>query len=98
LWKNTVNLSPEKSQWAEWWQCGRFGMSNAVLRLINPNFQGYLTLSTNNYIGNESAGFISFVVNRVAGNYGTLTVQYATTNGPPPMAQPAWITTARRTS
>ncbi|MGB8370585.1 MAG: Calx-beta domain-containing protein [Limisphaerales bacterium] len=58
-----------------------FGLSNAVLRLINPNFQGYLTLSATNYTGSESAGFISFVVNRVAGSAGTLTVQYATTNG-----------------
>jgi uncharacterized delta-60 repeat protein len=58
-----------------------FGLSNAVLRLINPNFQGYLTLSTNIYYGSESAGFINFVVNRVAGSAGTITVQYATTNG-----------------
>ena len=59
-----------------------FGISNTVLRLINPNFPGYLTLSTTNYTGRESAGFITFVVNRVAGNLGTLSVQYATTNGP----------------
>ena len=59
-----------------------FGISNAVLRLINPYFQGYLTLSTNSYIGKESAGFISFVVNRVAGNNGALTVQCATLDGP----------------
>lgn len=59
-----------------------FGLSNAVVRLINPSFQGYLTLSATNYIGSESAGFISFVVNRVAGSYGTITVQYATTDGP----------------
>ncbi len=58
------------------------GISNAVLRLINPNFRGYLTLSANNYIGSESAGFITFVINRVAGCAGTLTVQYATTDGP----------------
>ncbi len=58
-----------------------FGYSNAVLRLINPYFQGYLTLSATNYSANESAGFISFVVNRVAGSFGTITVQYATTNG-----------------
>jgi uncharacterized delta-60 repeat protein len=58
-----------------------FGLSNAELRLINPNFQGYLTLSATNYTGTESAGFISFVVNRVAGSAGTITVQYATTNG-----------------
>ena len=58
-----------------------FGLSNAVVRLINSSFQGYLTLSATNYIGSESAGFISFVVNRVAGSAGTITVQYATTNG-----------------
>ena len=58
------------------------GISNAVLRLINPNFRGYLTLSATNYIGSESAGFITFVINRVAGCAGTLTVQYATTDGP----------------
>ncbi len=59
-----------------------FGISNTVLRLINPNFQGYLTLSATNYAGSVSAGFITFVVNRVAGNAGTLTVQYTTTDGP----------------
>jgi uncharacterized delta-60 repeat protein len=58
-----------------------FGLSNAVLRLINPNFQGYLTLSATNYTANESASFITFVVNRVAGSFGTITVQCATTNG-----------------
>jgi len=57
-----------------------FGLSNAVLRLINPNFQGYLTLSATNYTNSQSAGFVSFVVNRVVGSAGTLTVQYATTN------------------
>ncbi len=57
------------------------GLTNAVLRLINPNFPGYLTFSATNYTGSESAGFITFVVNRVAGSLGTLTVQYATTNG-----------------
>ena len=58
------------------------GISNAVLRLINPNFPGYLTLSATNYLGSENAGFITFLVNRVVGNAGTLTVQYGTTNGP----------------
>jgi uncharacterized delta-60 repeat protein len=58
-----------------------FGISNAVLNLINPNFQGYLTLTATNYVGNENAGTMSFVVNRVSGSAGQITVQYATANG-----------------
>jgi uncharacterized delta-60 repeat protein len=58
-----------------------YGISNAVVRLVNPNFQGYLTLSSNSYTGNESAGFINFTVNRVSGSLGTISVQYSTTNG-----------------
>jgi uncharacterized delta-60 repeat protein len=58
-----------------------FGISNAVLRLINPNFQGYLTLSASNYSGTLSSGSISFIVNRVAGSLGSISVLYATTNG-----------------
>jgi uncharacterized delta-60 repeat protein len=58
-----------------------FGISNAVLRLINPNYKGYLSFSATNYTGNESAGFITFVVNRTSGSQGALSVQYATTNG-----------------
>ena len=34
-----------------------YGISNAMLRLINPNYQGYLTLTATNYNGNESSGF-----------------------------------------
>ncbi len=59
----------------------KFGISNAVLRLINPNYKGYLSFSTNNYVGSETAGYISFVVNRVSGSLGALSVKYATTNG-----------------
>ena len=58
-----------------------FGISNAVLRLINPSFRGYLTLSATNYNGTQSSGFINFIVNRVSGSSGALSVQYATTNG-----------------
>ena len=58
-----------------------FGITNAVLRLINPNYQGYLTLTATNYIGTESSGFISFVVNRTSGSKGSISIQYATTNG-----------------
>ena len=58
-----------------------FGISNAVLRIINPNYQGYLTLGATNYIGAISSGALNFVVNRISGSLGTMTVQYATTNG-----------------
>jgi uncharacterized delta-60 repeat protein len=58
-----------------------FGISNAVLRLINPNYQGYLTLSATNYNGTVSSGSMTFIVNRVAGSLGSVSVQYATTDG-----------------
>ena len=58
-----------------------FGISNATLTLVNPNFQGYLTLSATNYTGNEGAGSMSFIVKRVSGSAGQISVQYATTNG-----------------
>lgn len=57
-----------------------FGIATAVLSLINPNFQGYLTLSASSYVGSENSGSISFTVNRVAGSAGQISVQYATTN------------------
>ena len=58
-----------------------YGISNAVVRIINPNFQGYVTLGATNYTGAVSAGVLNFVVNRVSGSQGTLKVQYATTDG-----------------
>ena len=58
-----------------------FGISNAVLRIINPNYQGYLTLSATNFTGAISSGSLTFIVNRAAGSLGSLSVQYATTNG-----------------
>jgi uncharacterized delta-60 repeat protein len=58
-----------------------FGISNAVLRLINPNYQGYLTFSATNFTGAMSSGSLAFVVNRVAGSLGSISVQYVTTNG-----------------
>jgi len=58
-----------------------YGISNAILRLINPNYKGYLTLAATNFSGAESSGSITFVVNRVAGSLGSVSVQYATTNG-----------------
>jgi len=58
-----------------------FGLTNAVLRIINPNFQGYLNFTTNVYSANLSAGSIVVTVTRTVGSKGTLAVQYATTNG-----------------
>ena len=57
------------------------GVTNAVLRIINPNFQGYLNLSTNAYAANLSAGSVTVTVTRTVGSKGTLTVQCASTNG-----------------
>ncbi len=57
------------------------GLSNAVLRIINPNFQGYLNLSSTNYAANLSAGSVAITITRTVGSAGTLTVLCATTNG-----------------
>ena len=57
------------------------GLTNAILRIINPNFQGFLNFSATNYTTNLSAGSIQFVVQRNVGSLGTLDVQYATKNG-----------------
>ena len=58
-----------------------FGISNAVLRIINPNFQGYVTLAATNFSGVSSAGVLNFTVNRVVGSKGAVSINYATTNG-----------------
>lgn len=57
------------------------GRTNAVLRIINPNFAGYLNFSTNNYYVNLSSGVAYIPVTRTVGSKGTLTVQVVTTNG-----------------
>ena len=51
-----------------------FGISNAVLRIINPNFQGYVTLGATNFFGTISSGAVTFVINRVAGSWGSVSV------------------------
>ena len=61
---------------------GTYGISNTILRLINPNYKGYLTLTATNYSSKENSGSIAFVVNRVSGSLGSVSVQYATTDGP----------------
>ncbi len=58
-----------------------FGISNAVLRIINPNYRGYVTLGASNYSGTVSSGVLNFTINRVSGSQGSVSVQYATTNG-----------------
>jgi uncharacterized delta-60 repeat protein len=58
-----------------------FGLTNAVLRIINPNFQGFLNLSSNSYGAPLSAGSVTITVNRSVGSKGTLAVVCATTNG-----------------
>jgi uncharacterized delta-60 repeat protein len=57
------------------------GLTNAILRIINPNFQGFLNLTTNYYTTNLSGGAIAFTVSRTVGSLGTLKVQYATADG-----------------
>ena len=57
------------------------GLTNSILRIINPNFQGFLGFNTNVYPAAISAGSVNVTVARTVGSLGTLTVQYATTNG-----------------
>jgi uncharacterized delta-60 repeat protein len=59
----------------------QLGLTNALVRIINPNFPGYLSFDTNAYYGNLSAGVINFTVTRTVGSKGTLTLQYGTYNG-----------------
>jgi uncharacterized delta-60 repeat protein/uncharacterized repeat protein (TIGR01451 family) len=58
-----------------------FGLSNSIVRIINPNFQGYLNFSATNYGANLSAGSMVIIVTRTVGSLGTLSVQCVTSNG-----------------
>ena len=57
------------------------GLTNAVLRLINPNFQGFLNFTSTNYVTNLNAKAIQITVIRNVGSKGTLDVQCTTVNG-----------------
>ena len=57
------------------------GTTNALLRIINPNFQGFVNLSSNAYYSALSSGTATITVTRNVGSKGTLTVQCASTNG-----------------
>jgi uncharacterized delta-60 repeat protein len=57
------------------------GLTNAVLRLINPNFQGFLNFSSTNYVTNLTAGAVQLTIQRIVGSKGTLDVQVQTTDG-----------------
>ncbi|HXT12270.1 MAG TPA: Calx-beta domain-containing protein [Candidatus Angelobacter sp.] len=59
----------------------QIGLSNAVLRIINPNFQGFLNFDSTNYVTNLNAGAVQVTVNRNVGDKGTLDIQVVTSNG-----------------
>ncbi|HEY3763382.1 MAG TPA: Calx-beta domain-containing protein [Verrucomicrobiae bacterium] len=53
---------------------------STTVRIINPLFNGYVSLAANSFSANLSAGVLNFTVNRLTGSAGTLTVLYTTTN------------------
>ena len=58
-----------------------YGISNAVLRIINQNFQGFLVFSASNYLSPLSQSNAYITVNRVVGSKGSLSVKVVTSNG-----------------
>lgn len=76
--EKTVNLHLSNLRGASG---GILGLSNSVLRIINPNFEGFLNFSATNYVTNLNANFIAFTVTRTVGNKGSLDVKYATFDG-----------------
>ncbi len=61
----------------------QLGLTNAIVRIVNPNFPGYLSFTTNQYFAPLLSGMINFTVSRTVGSQGTLTVQYGTYDFPP---------------
>lgn len=57
------------------------GLTNAVLRIINPNFQGFLSFTATNYVTNLTAGAMQVTVMRTVGSKGTLDVTCSTADG-----------------
>lgn len=57
------------------------GLTNAVLRIINPNFAGFLNFNTNDYEVNLSRNVAYITVNRIVGSKGTLTAQVVPVDG-----------------
>ncbi len=57
------------------------GLVDARLRIINPNFAGFLDFTASNYFGTVSAGFVPVTVTRIVGSKGTVTVHVSTSNG-----------------
>lgn len=60
----------------------QLGLTNALVRIINPNFPGFLNLTTNAFYGQISSGVLTFTVARTVGSQGSLTVQYYTADFP----------------
>ena len=56
----------------------QLGLTNAVIRIINPNFPGFVGFNTNAYFGTLSSGVLNFTVARTVGSKGTVTLQYGT--------------------
>ena len=59
-----------------------FGLTNAVLTIINNNFTaGHVSFTSATYSTNENLGTALITVNRLGGSSGTLTVNIATSDG-----------------
>jgi uncharacterized delta-60 repeat protein len=57
------------------------GMTNAILRIINPNVPGFLTFSVTNFSASIRAAAVPVQVRRIVGSKGTLRVQFSTADG-----------------
>ena len=61
---------------------GQPGLVNAVLTIINDNIvSGHVSFSATNFTTHETAGSATITATRLGGSSGTLSVQYATSDG-----------------